>query len=82
MSDARKVVLRAAPQELVLPGDAEFECPACGLSCKTNAKLRTLRHALPTCTTYDEAVSTKEGPGRFLVDAGVCQPLPPAAQPS
>jgi hypothetical protein len=25
-------------------------------------------------------VQTKEGPGQFLIEAGVCQPLPPAAR--
>ncbi len=79
--DGPKVVLRQQPQELVLPGDMTFNCPACGAQCKTNAKLRTLKHALPTCKHYDQAVSTKEGPGAFLVEAGICQPLPPDVLP-
>jgi len=80
VSDRPKVVLRQEPAELVLPGDMTFRCPACGLQCKTNAKTRGVKHQLPTCKRWDEAVQTKEGPGQFLIEAGVCQPLPPAAR--
>ena len=80
--DGPKVVLRQQPQELVLPGDMTFNCPACGQPCKTNAKTRGVKHQLPVCKRWEEAIATKEGPGQFLVEAGVCQPLPPEALPS
>ena len=80
--DGPKVVLWQQPQELVLPGDMQFACPSCGGIVKTNAKTRQVKHQLPTCPRWDEAVKTKEGPGQFLIEAGVVQPLPPEAQPS
>lgn len=75
-----KVVLRPEPQELILPGDMQFNCPSCGLVVKTNAKTRAVKHQLPVCKRWEDAIATKEGPGQFLIEAGVVQPLPPAAQ--
>lgn len=80
MSNGPKVVLRPEAQELVLPGDMEFPCPACKALCKTNAKTRQVKHALPTCARWEEAIKTKEGPGQFLIEAGVVQLLPAAAR--